>query len=183
MSRSFGFTHPSTIGHQGPFPWRQGLKQLGWEADHSPAFMPRLRMSGFVSPLPIHAFMTCTRTTLSLHKLLTVNYLHLHFHSRKPMFSLRCQSNIQNTVAGWGILQLHDPSAQFVENPSPRNQNKKPIFLLVLLQNVTSFIALNVGRISGKLVWHVQLLMRGKVMGKTCYSKDWRKIKSGKASC
>jgi hypothetical protein len=59
-----------------------------------------------------------------------------------------------------------------VENPSPRNQNEKPIFLLVLIQNVTSFIALNVGRISGKLVWHVQLLMKVEMMEKTWYSKD-----------
>ena len=58
MSRSFGFTHPSTIGHEEPFPWRQGLKQLGQEADHSSIFMLRLRMSGVVSPFPIHAFMT-----------------------------------------------------------------------------------------------------------------------------
>jgi hypothetical protein len=70
-----------------------------------------------------------------------------------------------------------------VENLSPRKQNEKTIFLPVLIQNVTSFIALNVGRILGKLVWHVQLLMGVKVMRKTCYGKAGIKIKSGEASC
>jgi hypothetical protein len=69
-----------------------------------------------------------------------------------------------------------------VENLSPINQEEKTIFHLVLIQSVTSFIALNVGRISGKLVWHVQLLMGVKVMRTTCYTKAWRKIKSGEAS-
>jgi len=46
--------------------WRcsSGAKRLGREADHSPHLLPKLRMSGAISPLPPRAFMVCLRTSL-----------------------------------------------------------------------------------------------------------------------
>jgi hypothetical protein len=44
-----------------------GVKRPGREADHSPHLVPKLRVNGAISPLPLRAFLACLEKTLPLH--------------------------------------------------------------------------------------------------------------------
>jgi hypothetical protein len=45
----------------------QSVKRASRDVDHSPASCVEVRRSGVTTPLPLHAFVACTKTTLPLH--------------------------------------------------------------------------------------------------------------------